>query len=334
VVERYHLPALSRIPQIRVTCLVEPSPERLRTIAARVPGTLACADLEEALATGVADAALIASPPAAHADLARRCLAGRWHVLIEKPMAVSMRDAADIRTCAQQSGRRVAIGFNRRFRPSWSTARDLLADYGPSGWDEVTFTMAFDTTRWRSAANLEQEAPALAGLLEDVVPHQVDLLAFLFDRRIVRVRADQVRFRRGHSVELAYAVQLRDGSAVRCRALHMPGHLELLETRLGGRTLAVTPDGAIRTARLSMLRRRCTSAWGRAVDAGRRIAGQPSATVTSFLLQMRAFEQAVRGEPAGALADDAAGVAACAVGDAIRASVAGGDWTEVDGLPE
>ena len=85
-------------------------------MAPRFPGVPAFATLDEALAAGAAEAALIATPPATHADLAGRCLAAGWHVLVEKPMAASHADAARIVRAAERAGRSVAVGFNRRFR--------------------------------------------------------------------------------------------------------------------------------------------------------------------------------------------------------------------------
>lgn len=332
VVERYHLPALSAIPELRVSCVVEASPERRRAIAPRFPGVMICAGLDRALEAGVADAALIATPPATHADIAQRCLVAGWHVLVEKPMAGSSVEAAAIVDAADRARRCAAVGFNRRFRRPWSDARRLLASLGSDGWDDAALTMAFDTTRWRSVASLQQEGEALTGLLEDVVPHQADLLAFLFDRPIVRVRAQDMRFRRGQSVELAYAVELRNGAVISCRARHGPGHLELLEARRGRRMLAVTPDDMLWAARWPRLSRRLAGAWSKAADAGRRVAGRPSATVTSFILQLRAFTRMTEGESAGVLADGAVGFAACAAGDALRASAIGRgtDWTMVE----
>ena len=247
-------------------------------------------------------------------------------------MAMSRTEAAAIPAEAERAERCVAVGFNRRFRRSWSSARHMLVTSVPDLLDEATLTLGFDTRRWRSAASLADEATALAGLLEDVVPHQADLLAFLFDRPIDRLCADEVRFRRGHSVALTYTAQLRGGLVIRCQALHLPGHVELLEMRLNGQTLAVTPEAVIVGDLVPVLRRRCRDIWCKGVGAGRRLLGRPSATVASFIRQHCAFHLAVQGRPAGALADGTAGAAACAVGDALRASaLAGGAvWVDVE----
>ena len=334
VVERYHLPALASLPEIQVSCIVDTSRERLDVFCARLPGTPAYENLNEALAASAADAALIATPPATHANLARRCLAGGWHVLIEKPMATSLADARSIVAEASRVNRHVAVGFNRKFRRSWATARRLLANSDPNGWQDASLILAFDTTRWRAAASLATEAASLSSLLDDVVPHQADLLAFLLDQPIVRLRAEQVRFRSGHSIALTYMAQLRDGRSIRCRAEHMPGHREQLKARVNHRTLDVTPRTAIWEGRMPIVRRRCSTGWGKLVDAADRVLGRPSATVASFGSQYRAFQSMLQGASPGDLADGDAGAAACAVGDALRASIAGSgtEWTAVEGM--
>jgi predicted dehydrogenase len=336
VVERCHLPALAAVANLRVACLVEASEARRAALASIVPGVARHAELDEALAGSSLDAALIATPPATHAKLARHCLAAGLHVLIEKPMATSRAEAETILGAAERAGKHVAVGFNRRFRHSWHEARDRLAAHGPGGdWGDGALTLAFDTSRWRSAAALTRQDDALGALLDDVVPHQADLLAFLFGRPIVRVRVEELRFQPGQSAELAFVVVLADGGSIRCRAIHAPGHLEQLEVRLGDRILWATPEGTSLTSVLPKTSRRAKALRGKLLDVGRRLAGQPSATVASFARQLGAFAAAARGGPTGVLADGTAGLAACAVGDAIRASAAGGGgaWAMVEGLP-
>jgi predicted dehydrogenase len=275
----------------------------------------------------VADAALIATPPATHADLARRCLAAGWHVLVEKPLATNLADAREVVRRAAQVDRRVAVGFNRRFRPSWRTARRLL---GAAAYGDAHLTLVFDTRAWGTTSALDDEAAAVAGLLDDVAPHQVDLLAYLFDSPIDRVRAEQVRFLRGRSVELMAAVELASGITVRCRVAHMPEHAERLEATALGRKLVADPHDA-----------RCVGSWTdlshllgplrtKLAHVGSRLAGRPTPTTNSFIAQLRSFATAVRNGAAGDLADGTVGLAACAAADAIRSSVhGGGAWIDV-----
>ncbi len=332
VVERFHLPALAAAPGVALSCAVEQSAERRRAMAPRLGDATLHEELDQALDAGAADAALIATPPSTHAELAARCLAAGWHVLVEKPMAATVADALRIVDAATRAERRVAVGFNRRFRRSWRSARRLLAGADPGTVGEASLTMAFDTERWRAAAALGHEQSALAGLLDDVVPHQVDLLAFLFGSPIERVRAEDVRFRRGRSVELDYAVETRRGVAVSCRAAHLPRHEELLEATVGGRRLVADPHGARWSGSMEPLRRRIADLGAQAAHAGRRVAGRPTATSASFAAQLEAFARAVRLEPADDLAGGSAGLAACAAGDALRASVRGAGlaWTTVE----
>jgi predicted dehydrogenase len=229
--------------------------------------------------------------------------------------------------------RRVAVGFNLRFRRSWRTARQALAGADRRAVGEARLTMAFDTKRWRTAVALDREDAALAGLLEDVVPHQVDLLAFLFSDPIRRLRADELRFQRGRSIELLFTVEMGGGAMVGCRAAHGPWHAELLEAGIRGRRLVANPHGARWAGRAEGLRRRLADLGAKATHAGQRVTGRPTATSASFTAQLAAFALAVRDGQAGDLADGAAGLAAAAAGEALQASVraGGGTWAAVEG---
>jgi predicted dehydrogenase len=194
VVERHHLPALAAVAEVAVSCLVETSGERRAAAAKKCRGAAPCAELDQALSLDLAHAALIATPPASHADLARRCLAAGLHVLVEKPLAVSAAEARDVVRAAARADRRLAVGFNRRFRPSWRAARRLLAAAGGTAVEDARLTLVFDTRPWGTATALADEHGAMVNLLADVAPHQLDLLAFLFGNPVKRVRSERLRF--------------------------------------------------------------------------------------------------------------------------------------------
>ena len=59
----------------------------------------ASADLQAALADPAVQAVLIATPPASHLEIARQCFAHGKHVLLEKPLEISLERA---QACSRQ----------------------------------------------------------------------------------------------------------------------------------------------------------------------------------------------------------------------------------------
>ena len=70
---------------------------------------------------------VIATPHDTHADLAARALAAGRHVWCEKPMALTSDELDSVEAAWRESGRQLAIGFNRRWSPAVLAARQALA---------------------------------------------------------------------------------------------------------------------------------------------------------------------------------------------------------------
>jgi predicted dehydrogenase len=79
-------------------------------------GALACASLEELLATEP-EVVVVATVHDQLSALACRVLDTGCHVLVEKPAGTSLADVEDIRRRARSSGLLVKVGFNHRFYP-------------------------------------------------------------------------------------------------------------------------------------------------------------------------------------------------------------------------
>ncbi len=117
-------------PEVNCIALVDPDPAALG-LAKGIIGESSCryfANLDEALAAVKADAALIVSPSAMHADLTLRCLDAGLHVMVEKPLATSVPEAKKVLARARQVGKRVVVAENYRFWPSERTIKRLLEE--------------------------------------------------------------------------------------------------------------------------------------------------------------------------------------------------------------
>ena len=148
VVERYHLPAVAAEPEVEPVAAVEPDPQRRAWLERRRPGRMVSADPRAVLDPTRCNVALIASPPASHAELARRCLAAGLSVLV------------------------LATGFNRRFRRVLADGPARAGRRRPDGGSSA-FTIITDPGRWGLV--LEDVHSGLAMLLETSCRTAVDL---------------------------------------------------------------------------------------------------------------------------------------------------------------
>lgn len=102
-------------------------PERadLGPFAGRLRAT---ADLEAVLADPAVQAVIVATPASTHLDIAARCLAAGRHVLVEKPLEVSLDRAEALVVAARASGRRLGVVLQHRFRPGSQRLRALMQE--------------------------------------------------------------------------------------------------------------------------------------------------------------------------------------------------------------
>ncbi len=76
------------------------------------------------------DAVVIATPPSTHAGFMRDALASGKHVLVEKPMVVSVAEAEALRSVVASSGRVVMVGFQYLYHDYIHALKSEIARLG------------------------------------------------------------------------------------------------------------------------------------------------------------------------------------------------------------
>jgi predicted dehydrogenase len=91
------------------------------------------ASLDEVLASGDVDVAVVATVHDALAPIAAGLVERGLHVLVEKPGGRALDDVVELAEVARRRGTVVHVGFNHRFHPAILQAKDLVASgrYGP-----------------------------------------------------------------------------------------------------------------------------------------------------------------------------------------------------------
>lgn len=322
VVERLHLPAIRRSPEVSVVGAVEPDPARRAWAERALGGVPVVASFPELLARARPQAVLIATPPVTHARLALAALKAGCHVLVEKPLATTAADARAVVAAAQ--GRVLAVGFNRRFRRPYARSRAMIREK-PAAPLALRARLVTDSGRWPGA----EVAPAgrHRAMLEDVVPHLVDLVPWLASQAIAAVRAEPSA---AAKPGITFTLRLVNGTEAPCVAGHGTRYEEGLVLRLGGRAWLAHPWGLAPANGLGRVIERTQAGLGLLLP---KVLGRPSLTAASIAAQLGAFARACKGERAGELADGEAGLAAALALDALLASEAqGGSWVELHGM--
>ncbi|GAA3533101.1 Gfo/Idh/MocA family oxidoreductase [Nonomuraea rosea] len=198
----------------RVVAVAEPDPQRRAAFAAEfgIAPELAHPGWKELAAAGrLADAAVIATHDQLHTDPAVTLAGLGYHILLEKPMATTEREAARIADAARRNGILLAVCHVLRYTPYTRVVRGLL-DGGrigrlisvqhlePVGWwhDAHSFVRG----HWRRQ---DTSAPMLLAK----ACHDIDWLVHLFGRPPARISSFG-------SLSHFHAGDAPEGAAERC----------------------------------------------------------------------------------------------------------------------
>ncbi len=187
--ETAHLPVLQRLGGVRLQAACDTRDERLRLVDRVFHIRRLYHDWAGVMVDPDVDAVLIATTGDSHAELAGAALAAGKHVLVEKPLALTVADAEVLAEKARGASAVSMIGFNFRFHP---VARELKAaiERGAVGRPLAVYTTALSARGQALTVTGYQTSPAHGGgVFHDSLVHSIDLLRFLFDCEVVSGRA-------------------------------------------------------------------------------------------------------------------------------------------------
>jgi predicted dehydrogenase len=136
------------------------------------------ADIDELLAAAQPDVVHVLTPPATHASLAIQLLEAGVHVLVEKPMALTVTEADAMTAAAARTGKYLTVDHNRWFDPVMQEARALLASgaLGALVGVDVFQGAAVGEADLPAGQHGHWKASLPGGILYDVAPHPAYLL--------------------------------------------------------------------------------------------------------------------------------------------------------------
>jgi predicted dehydrogenase/threonine dehydrogenase-like Zn-dependent dehydrogenase len=157
------------------------------------------------------EAVLIATRHQLHGGLVVRGLTAHQHVFVEKPLCLSEEELERIDEAAVSSRGSVMVGFNRRFAPATTTAKELLRDRaGPRSLMYQVCAGPADPDHWHA-----NEAESGGRILGEVC-HFLDFFCAVFESAPVQLSAQrvgresvqvQVGFEDESSAQLTYSAE-------------------------------------------------------------------------------------------------------------------------------
>ena len=173
----YHIPEAD---VVRVTDGMEASAKKL---AERFGIPKYSADYMDIINDPEIDAVLVCSPTPTHADISIAAMKAGKHVFCEKPVHTSIDRIKEVAKVAEETGRKLQIGFNRRFDHNHKAVQKMVAN-GTLGNVEIIKI----TSRDPEPPSPEYAASS-GGLYIDMMIHDFDMAMFLAGSDVTEVYA-------------------------------------------------------------------------------------------------------------------------------------------------
>jgi len=174
-----HASLLNTMPEVRLVALCEKS-ALIRRFASKAFGNIRMVAKPSDLADAGFDIVFVATPPSTHYPIIREIYRTRIarNVFVEKPLALSAVQSAELRGLAQKRGVNM-VGYNRRFAVTFKKAKELL-DSGSIGrlFDFEGHAYSSDLLGVRSPS----EGLMKVGVLWDLGCHIIDIALWYFGR--------------------------------------------------------------------------------------------------------------------------------------------------------
>jgi phthalate 4,5-cis-dihydrodiol dehydrogenase len=180
------LPAMQALPETVLVAGADPNGRMRDGFVERYPGTLSYESMTELCKNPDVEAIWIATPNRYHCENALQAMRNGKHVLVEKPMAVTMEEADRMVEAARQYGVHLLAAHTSSYGlPIRAMRKIAQAELGT-----VRSLLLWSYTDWmlRARTGDELSSDAGSGIVHRQSPHQIDALRLLGGGKLRSVR--------------------------------------------------------------------------------------------------------------------------------------------------
>lgn len=181
-----HAECLSRIDDVCLAAFCDARKPRAAELSRKFPGSYAAENPEELFIDDSLDAVYICTHHDSHSTLAVRAATAGKHVMMEKPLALTLSECERVGNAVEKSGITFMVGFKLRYYPSVARARQFIP------YPLVTMAQMMDA-RWPDDFWANDPVKGGGNVLSQG-GHSVDLLYYLNQSEPVRVYAEGGNF--------------------------------------------------------------------------------------------------------------------------------------------
>ena len=184
-----HAQCLSRIDHVTLRGFCDADEQRAHSLCAKFKGVYATTDPEKVLCDDTVDAVYICTHHDTHSALAIRAADQHKHVMVEKPLALTLQECYEVGNAVEKYGITLMTGFKMRYYPSVARVKKFISS------PLVTMGQMMDA-RWPDDFWANDPLKGGGNVLSQGC-HTMDLVCHLNGAKPVRIYAEGGNFTHG-----------------------------------------------------------------------------------------------------------------------------------------
>jgi predicted dehydrogenase len=222
---------LMELPDCRVGAICDRREDRLALASRRCPTTRTTADLESVIRDPALDIIVVATPVSTHFEIAKAALRADKHVLVEKPLAMSSREADELIEEARRRKRVLMVDHTFAYTGAVREIKNLLIK-GDLGKIHYYDSVRINLGLFQHDVNV----------LWDLAVHDLSIADYVLGEPVVGVSALAFSHFADQPENLAYLTLLFKGGTVAHFHVNWLAPIKMRRTVIGGSRKMVVYD--------------------------------------------------------------------------------------------
>jgi len=227
-----HIRVFSEIPDVHLKYVCDSDPSRLTKLQKSYPQSKMVENINPILQDPEIKGVVIASSAISHFPLAQKALLGGKDVLVEKPLALNVRDAEELVGIAEEKGRILMVGHLLIYHPVFDRLKEMIAS-------EELGKIHYIYTQRVNLGIIRQDENALWSF----APHDLSVILGLLNERPVVVSAHGKSYIQKNIEDVVFlSLHFADGKMANIHLSWLDPHKIRKITIVGSKKMVVFDD--------------------------------------------------------------------------------------------
>ncbi len=185
IAQHCHIPGYKKCANVELVAFADTCPARHKEVIDKFPEMKGYTDYRQMLEKESLDVVSVCTPNKVHAPAAIAALKAGCHVLCEKPMATTLKEADAMTAAARTARKKLMVGFTHRLFTANRICKDILKKrgIGKPFMIRVRFAHGGPYPGWaKDPDTFYNPRTAAGGAMLDMGIHAIDLCLWLFGK--------------------------------------------------------------------------------------------------------------------------------------------------------